>query len=67
MTAFGHWDTDLRSDPFNLVPTGQLAAAGSPRLIRVTFTAPRRSRETVSTSSCTGSMLPYAHGEGGPT
>ena len=28
MTAFGHWDVDPLSDPFNLIPTEQLAAAG---------------------------------------
>ena len=28
MIAFGHWDTDVRSEVFNLIPTGQLAAAG---------------------------------------
>jgi len=66
VTAFGHWDTDVRSDPFNLIPTGQLAAAG----ITKAYTGHVHTPETFTRDGVDvivhGSMLPYAHGEGHP-
>jgi Calcineurin-like phosphoesterase len=66
VTAFGHWDTDGRSDPFNLIPTGQLAAAG----ITKAYTGHVHTPETFTRDGVDvtvhGSMLPYAHGEGFP-
>jgi DNA repair exonuclease SbcCD nuclease subunit len=61
--AFGHWDTDPRSDPFNLIPTKELAALG----ITEAYTGHVHLRDEFTRDGVNvhvvGSMLPYAHGE----
>lgn len=61
--AFGHWDVDLRSDLFNLIPTATLAARGVKRAFTGHVHLPDQfSRDGVDVT-VVGSMQPYAHGE----
>jgi len=63
MTAFGHWDVDPRSDPFNMIPTEQLAFHG----ITKAYTGHDHLRREFDRDdvhvNVVGSMLPFAHGE----
>lgn len=64
-TVWGHWDVDLRSPEFNLIPTKAMAAAGiSHAITGHVHLAHEFERDGVNVV-VTGSMLPYAHGEGG--
>jgi DNA repair exonuclease SbcCD nuclease subunit len=62
-TVFGHWDTDPRSAPHNLIPTAELAAAG----VKLAYTGhvhkPEQFVRDGVTVRVVGSMMPYAHGE----
>lgn len=61
--AVGHWDVDERMDPFNLVPTKKLAAAG----VKTVFTGHDHKARTLNRDGIevvvVGSMQPFAHGE----
>jgi hypothetical protein len=61
--AFGHWDTDLRVDPFNLIPTMFLRERGVTRAYPGHVHLPDQfSCDGVDVTQM-GSMQPYAHGE----
>jgi DNA repair exonuclease SbcCD nuclease subunit len=61
--AFGHWDVDARSDPFNLIPTKELAALGVTHAYTGHDHTPRQfSRDGVEVI-LPGSLQPYSHGE----
>lgn len=62
-TAFGHWDVDLRSDPFNLLPTRLLAEGGFERAFTGHVHLPTSFERDGVKVNVVGSMLPYAHGE----
>jgi hypothetical protein len=66
MIAFGHYDVDPRSETFNLIPTGQLAAAGITKAYSGHVHTPETFTRDDVDVVVTGSMLPYAHGEGFP-
>jgi DNA repair exonuclease SbcCD nuclease subunit len=61
--AFGHWDVDLRSDPFNLIPTLALKEQGFERA----YTGHVHLRDWFERDGVdvhvVGSMIPLAHGE----
>lgn len=61
--AFGHWDVDARSDPFNLIPIAELRALG----VTEVYTGHDHLRRELMIDGMpvhvVGSMLPYAHGE----
>jgi hypothetical protein len=65
--AFGHWDVDPRSDPFNLIPIEQLKAIPC---LKQAITGHVHLAETFTRDGLPvtvhGSMLAYAHGEGFP-
>lgn len=64
--AFGHWDVDLRSDPFNLIPTEALSVRGVSRAFTGhVHLADQFKRDGVDVT-VVGSMVGYAHGEGEP-
>jgi hypothetical protein len=65
-TAFGHLDVDPRSDPFNLIPTKQLAAAGITKAYTGHDHIAREFTRDGVDVVVVGSMLAYAHGEGDP-
>jgi hypothetical protein len=60
--ALGHWDTDGRSDPFNLIPTKQLAAAGITTIYTGHVHLPQRFVRDGVTVHVVGSLVPLAHG-----
>lgn len=61
--AFGHWDTDLRSDPFNLIPTKVLAERGFTKAYTGhVHLAQKFQRDDVDVD-VVGSLIPFAHGE----
>ena len=62
-TAFGHWDVDPRSAPFNLIPTTQLAAAGVERAFTGHVHLPTSFKRDGVDVTVVGSMQPFAHGE----
>jgi DNA repair exonuclease SbcCD nuclease subunit len=59
--AFGHWDVDLRSDPFNQIPTKELAAQGFVKAYTGHVHLPQTFTRNGVEVAVTGSMLPYAH------
>ena len=59
--AFGHWDVDPRSDPFNLVPIQALKELGITQI----YTGHDHLKRDIGNIHVVGSLLPYAHGEGG--
>lgn len=60
---FGHNDVDARSDPFNLIPTKELAALGVTHAYTGHDHTPRQfSRDGVEVI-LPGSLQPYSHGE----
>lgn len=60
---FGHNDVDARSDPFNLIPTTELAALGVTHAYTGHDHTPRQfSRDGVEVI-LPGSLQPYSHGE----
>lgn len=61
--VFGHWDTDPRSDPHNLIPTRQLADAGVQRAYTGHVHKPSEFTRDGVEVTVVGSMQPYAHGE----
>lgn len=61
--AFGHWDVDLRSDPFNLVPTLQFSEMGVKRALTGHIHLPTSFKRDGVDVTVVGSMQPYAHGE----
>lgn len=61
--VFGHWDVDLRSAPFNLIPTTQLAAAGVERAFTGHIHLPTQFKRDGVDVTVVGSMAPFAHGE----
>jgi DNA repair exonuclease SbcCD nuclease subunit len=60
---FGHNDVDLRSDPFNLLPTKELAAIGVQEAYTGHVHLPDAFERDGLKVTVVGSMLPYAHGE----
>jgi hypothetical protein len=64
--SFSHNDVDPRSEPFNLIPTRQLAAAGITRAYTGHVHTPETFTRDGVDVTVHGSMLPYAHGEGLP-
>jgi hypothetical protein len=65
--AFGHWDVDPRSDPFNLIPIEQLKAIPCLKqaITGHVHLAEKFTRDGLPVT-VHGSMLAYAHGEGLP-
>lgn len=61
--AFAHYDTDLRVDPFNLIPAEQLGERG----VQQVYTGHVHLRDEFIRNGVdvciVGSMQPYAHGE----
>lgn len=62
-TYFGHNDVDLRSDPFNLLPTKELADLGFKEAYTGHVHLPTSFVRDGVNVTVVGSMLPYAHGE----
>lgn len=60
---FGHNDVDLRSDPFNLLPTPELAKLGFKEAYTGHVHLPTTFDRDGVKVTVVGSMLPYAHGE----
>lgn len=63
-TAWGHWDVDLRSSEFNLIPTQELAAAGITKALTGHVHLPQQLERDGVDVLVVGSMVPFAHGEG---
>lgn len=61
--AFGHWDVDPRSAPFNLIPTLQLSTAGVERAFTGHVHLPTQFKRDGVDVTVVGSMAPFAHGE----
>ena len=62
--AFGHWDVDPRSDPFNLIPIDELKRIG----VTTVYTGHVHKQARLEIEGIdvhvVGSMQPLAHGEG---
>ncbi len=64
-TAYGHWDTDPRGAPHNLIPTKELAAVGITHAYTGHVHLPTTFRRDDVEVTVVGSMQPYAQGEDG--
>lgn len=62
-TVFAHWDLDLRSPDYNLIPTNELADAGVKTVYNGHIHLPSSFKRGEVTVHGTGSMQPYAFGE----
>lgn len=63
--AYGHWDTDPRSESHNLVPTRELADVGIGEVWTGHVHKPERFTRDAVTVHVVGSLQPYAQGEDG--